>query len=396
MACPTITIATPAAIETHGQTILVDRKFHVGIERQASLLGARVLCLAPEGPPPTLDPLEHQRRDLAYEVLNADDHDAVVRAISESDLVYGLDLRAFRVARALGVPCVAVTEYSFAIRWRLAGLLVKGPRRVSRKARSIYDHAREQHAVIRAAAVHCNGYPAYNAAKLARRRLLYFDSRMGAQDVISPHELDARLATIDGARPFRLVFTGRLEPIKGALDLVDVAAYLRARGAPVVFDVYGDGSEREAMQQAIDRRGLRDMMTLRGVLPYPELVERVRGADLFVCCHPQGDPSCTYIETFGAGVPIAGYANEMWSALALESQGGVATPIGDRDALARAIEKLLRHPWELERASRSARNFALAHNFDREFERRVDDLRAYLSTQSYYAGRRIVLQNRFS
>lgn len=396
MACPTITIATPASIETHGQTILVDRKFHVGIERQASLLGARVLCLAPEGPPPTLDPLEHQRRELSYEVLNADDPEAVERAISESDLLYGLDLRAFAIARSRGVPYVAVTEYSFGIRWRLAGLQAKGARRVARKAKSVWHHAREQHAVLQAAAVHCNGYPAYHAASLARRRLLYFDSRMGAGDVISPHELDARLATIDGARPFRLVFSGRLEPIKGTLDLVDVAAFLRARGASIVFDVYGDGSEREAMQQAIDRRGLRDTMTLRGVLPYPELVERVRGADLFVCCHPQGDPSCTYLETFGAGVPIAGYANEMWSALAIESQGGVATPLGDRDALARAIDRFLRHPWELERASRSARNFALAHNFDREFERRADDLRAYLTTQSYYAGRRIVLQNRFS
>ena len=121
MACPTITIATPASIETHGQTILVDRKFHIGIERQASLLDARVLCLAPEGPPPTLDPLEQHRGDLPYEVMNANDPAAVERAIAQSDLVYGLDLRAFRVARAHGVPYVAVTEYSFA--WIWSGLI---------------------------------------------------------------------------------------------------------------------------------------------------------------------------------------------------------------------------------------------------------------------------------
>jgi colanic acid/amylovoran biosynthesis glycosyltransferase len=375
---PTITIATPASIESHGSSIVVDRKFHVGIERQASLLDARILCVAPEGQPPSLDRLECRRRDLAYEVVNADDAAAVDRALAESDLLYGLHLPAFRAARARGLPYVAVTEYSLGIRWRLAAITTCGVRGLVRRVRGAIDHGREQRALLSASAVHCNGYPAYRAARFARRRLLYLDSRMGADDVISAGALDARLSTIGGARPWRLLFSGRLEAIKGVLDLAAVAEQLARSRVKFVLDVYGDGSQRAAMEREIDRRELRQVVKLHGSIPYPELIGRVRSADLFVCCHPQGDPSCTYVETFGAGVPIAGYANEMWSALARESRGGVATPVGDAGALAAAIERLLGRPRDLERASRSARDFALAHNFDREFERRMDDLRPLL------------------
>jgi colanic acid/amylovoran biosynthesis glycosyltransferase len=49
----------------------------------------------------------------------------------------------------------------------------------------------------------------------------------------------------------------------------------------------------------------------RDAVPYAEFVNISRCLDVFVCCHIQIDPPCTYLESYGAGLPIVGYANRM-------------------------------------------------------------------------------------
>jgi hypothetical protein len=105
-------------------------------------------------------------------------------------------------------------------------------------------------------------------------------------------------------------------------------------------------------------------------------VDATRRADLFLGCHVQGDPSCTYLETFACGVPIAGYANEMWAALSAASGGGPAVAVGDPRALADAVVRLLREPGALEDASRRARAFAAANTMERAWDARSARLAA--------------------
>jgi glycosyltransferase involved in cell wall biosynthesis len=109
-------------------------------------------------------------------------------------------------------------------------------------------------------------------------------------------------------------------------------------------------------------------------VPYPELVEIARRFDLFVCCHVQDDPSCTYIESFGCGLPVAGYANAMWRGLAASSRAGVVSPLRGEEALAEAIARLLADPAWLDALSQHARAFALEHCFENEFARRTESL----------------------
>ncbi|OJW17840.1 MAG: hypothetical protein BGO49_30565 [Planctomycetales bacterium 71-10] len=65
--------------------------------------------------------------------------------------------------------------------------------------------------------------------------------------------------------PRRILFVGRVEVEKGALDLVDVAARLRDRGRRgLVFDVCGDGSALEEMKEQVRALGLEDSFHFRG------------------------------------------------------------------------------------------------------------------------------------
>jgi len=73
----------------------------------------------------------------------------------------------------------------------------------------------------------------------------------------------------------------------------------------------------------------------------------------------------------GAGLPIAGYANKMWARLCSESGGGLSVPIGRVAELASLIERLAESPAQLTLLSEKALDFAVAHTFESEFDKRI-------------------------
>lgn len=224
--------------------------------------------------------------------------------------------------------------------------------------------------------VHCNGYPIFAAAaRHNTRRLLYLDSRMSRDMVITTESLRERLAA-RRRRPVRMIYSGRYERMKGALDAVKAAALCKQRGLEFEMDCYGQGSLSTEMRAVAAAAG--NSIRVHDAIPFPELVQRTHDADLFVCCHIQSDPSCTYLESMGAGLPIAGYSNRMWTAMAAASNAGIVTARNAPEAMADAITRLVANPEELDQMSRHAREFAASHTFEIEFQRRTDAINAAL------------------
>jgi colanic acid/amylovoran biosynthesis glycosyltransferase len=207
--------------------------------------------------------------------------------------------------------------------------------------------------------------------------LFYFAPRLPATMVMSADALEARLQGLPGRR-VRMMFSGRYERMKGAVDAVQAAAACLARGLDVEMDTYGQGSQAEAMRAVAAGSGGR--IRVHDAIPFPELVKKTHAADLFICCHIQSDPSCTYLESMGAGLPIVGYANRMWTSMAEQSHAGVVTPVNTPDAVADAVQQILATPGALEDASRRAQRFATEHAFEIEFRRRTDAINAALET----------------
>jgi glycosyltransferase involved in cell wall biosynthesis len=173
--------------------------------------------------------------------------------------------------------------------------------------------------------------------------------------------------------PLTLAFSGRLIPMKGAEHLLDVASQLARLRFPFRFLIAGAGSSAPQMQERIAREGLHQVEML-GVLPFGEqLMPRMRNeVDLFVACHRQGDPSCTYLETLAAGVPIIGYANEAFTGLLNLAEVGWGVPLDQPRRLAERIAQLGRA--EIIRRSHSGLAFAREHGFEATFDRRLQHL----------------------
>lgn len=277
-----------------------------------------------------------------------------------------------------GVPLVFVSEYTLRTRRQIIRCETSNP--LLRLRREIWTTGMERrihHALGRAAGIQCNGTPTYEAYRaVTPRPLLYFDSRIDPADLASTEAIEERQSRLLAGHPLRLAFSGRLIAMKGADHLLLVAAELNRLGVPFQLDIFGGGSLADHLACRIQKLGLSERVRLRGVFDFRSelLPTMTREVDLFVSCHRQGDPSCTYLETMACGVPVAGYANEAFAGLVRTSGVGWLSPLDDPRRLAGLIADLDKQRSTLAKAATRARAFAELHTLDRTMDARVGHL----------------------
>jgi len=285
-------------------------------------------------------------------------------------------LNAAELCRSAGCRCILMIEYTLATRLDMNRYAeVSRFQKLKTSIWLLLNEIRVRRAIRRADSVQANGMPAYRAyAARKANGLLYFDTRLDAGAVIPIQSLADKLGALRTNRPLRLAFSGRLIAGKGADELLPLARKLKDRGLAFHLDVYGSGQLATAMAQGIAAHGLEPVMTLHGPVDFEtELIPVFqREIDLFVCCHRQGDPSCTYAETLGCGIPIVGYSNESLQALVRNYDVGWTVPMNDLDRLADQIMLLANQRDEIAAKAYKSREFGLANSFESTFRARLE------------------------
>lgn len=145
------------------------------------------------------------------------------------------------------------------------------------------------------------------------------------------------LAAFDPSRPL-VVAAGRLSPEKGMANLIPAAKRMQGTNPEIQFAIFGDGVERQRLQELVSSLGLD--RSLHFVGHRTDFAELLAGADLLV------NPSLTeqmpnvVLEAMSAGVPIVATAVGGVPELA---QGGAIALVqpGDVDALSETITNLI-------------------------------------------------------
>jgi len=291
--------------------------------------------------------------------------------VTLNHVLYGLGQRC----REQGGILVANTELTLTTQLQIArSVRGWGPSLLKTGLWLLLNHRRALAEIRSAQGLQCNGTPTFEAfARHNPAPLLYFDNRVASELCAPPEEIGARCEALSRQRRLRLMYSGRLHPIKGVHHLVPLARRLRDRNIEFELRIAGDGPLRAALEAQIAHHGLHGQVRLLGTLDFHDQLMPMlrREIDLFVCPHLQGDPSCTYLETLCAGVPIVGYANEAWRGLQRLSSGGRVCALGRPGALADEIETLSNDLNALKALAMSARAFAVQHVFEIEFERRI-------------------------
>lgn len=382
------------AIQRQNGRVVLERRFLSGVAEYQKHWNGPIRVILEPAPESELetnldrtlagDNVEVDPKTLPFELAIHDFHSPEARRALKGCGVAlgGLQYRQVHLsqwARQDGVPFAYTSEYTLETRIQIIRANGGSPLRLARRiAWEVNQERLNRRAVGIADGIQCNGTPTFDAYRgISRSPLLYFDSRITREQLITTAALERRLEGLKSGRPLRLCFAGRINKMKGADQLVEVGRILNEMDLPFQLHLYGGGVLAETVRNQIAALGIGEEVRLMGHVPFAELLPKLQADyDLYLCCHPQGDPAMAYLEMMSNGLPIVGYANEALAGILERTPVGAKVPLYDNEGLARVIRQLSFERGPLLEWSRTARGFASEHTFDETFRRRIEHLAA--------------------
>ncbi len=163
-------------------------------------------------------------------------------------------------------------------------------------------------------------------------------------------------------RPIRLLYTGRIDPAKGLLELVEALGFLVQQGQDIVLDLVGWPEKGTNILSQVNesayRIGVEDRVIYHGYKPVgPELFAYYKNADIYIIASQssEGFPR-TIWEAMAHSLPVI--ATRVGSIPDFIEDAAVLVPPKNPKALAEGIKNLINHP-EL-RKNHILKGFSLA------------------------------------
>jgi colanic acid/amylovoran biosynthesis glycosyltransferase len=314
--------------------------------------------------------------DLPFRVHVATDL-AEALAAARADIILAPHHPNFRAVLDMSMPAALTSE----IPARDAAIppLEEGPA-ASVRARIVAGAVRYEWQLRgmakRAAGLQCNGWSAWEAySRFSPDPLLFYDTRLTREQVDAASR-DDRTLLPDGQ--IRLAFSGRYVTGKGPMYAVRLHEALRDRGIAHTLTLVGDG----VLEPALRAKAGDDVQFLAPMDFDTEWVRWVReSVDVMVLPHIQGDPSGTYLEASGLGVPVLGFDNTALRNLVSRFDLGWVAPLRDVDSLADIVQSVVADPGEIARRGERGGRFMQEHHFDAEFDRRIEHLLGILASR---------------
>lgn len=155
----------------------------------------------------------------------------------------------------------------------------------------------------------------------------------------------------------RVGMVGHLAPIKGQEEFIRAAAIICGTRGDVDFIIAGedksrDGENRRIIENLIRDLGLKDRVQLTGWID--DVATLLGTLDLFVSPARSEPFGLSIVEAMAAGVPVIATASEGAREIIDAGESGRLVPIGEVEALAKAIEELLDDAHERDRLARHA------------------------------------------
>lgn len=380
-----IVLPSIQALKRSGGNFVLTQKYLEGVQALARFWPGPVTSLVELTVEKSTDfdhiEVDAQMPDAAIEVRPASPGAVMERAHGAAAVLGTLNRRDAALAplclRA-GLPLIFVTEYTPSTEMQIVRAGTRNPLlRLRRKLWLARTTVIRNAAARQAAALQCSGTPTFEYyADMQPNRLLFFDNRLRADEILTEDACKEKFATLRSGRPLRLVYGGRFVPMKGVMDLPEVASALNAAGLRFQLDIYGDGPLRTKLVGRISELSLGGSVRVHPPDDFRTGWTRMlkESADVFVCCHPQGDPSSTYPEVMSCGVPIVGYDNEAFKGIAAHSNTGWLVENGAPRAMAAKIIELDTDREALERAALEGLAFARRTAFETTFKARAEHL----------------------
>jgi len=164
-------------------------------------------------------------------------------------------------------------------------------------------------------------------------------------------------------RGFTLLFVGRLAAIKDLSTLIRAAAIAVQRVPDLRLWVVGDGAERSRLESLVAELGIGENVTFWG--ERMDVAGFFRAADLYCMSSVSEGLPMSLLQAMSVGIPAVVTDVGGMAEVVRNSDAGLATPVGNPEAMADAVVQLASDPDRRRVLAENARN-AYQQNFTLE------------------------------
>ncbi len=194
-------------------------------------------------------------------------------------------------------------------------------------------------------------------------------AKFGRPDaVLIPNGITLKaIATATAAHPKvpgRLLFVGRLEPMKGVDTLLQAFAKVRVQLPDWSLRIAGDGGERLGLQRLSARLGLDDVVTFTGMQSHDAVLKEFAEAEIFCGLSRSEALGNVFLEAQASGCAVLATKTGGIPDIVADGQAGLLVPVDDVDAAATALVRLASDTELRRRFATAGRANAAAYDWD--------------------------------
>ncbi|MCH8052915.1 MAG: glycosyltransferase family 4 protein [Planctomycetes bacterium] len=152
----------------------------------------------------------------------------------------------------------------------------------------------------------------------------------------------------------------RLFRNKGYEQLIPAMADAAAKDERLRFVWIGDGADRDSYLDQLSHVGIRDRVTLTGLVPPDEVADRMQGFDMLVHCSQWEGLPRTVVQALLLEIPAVSFDIDGAPEVVIDGETGKLVPLNDIPALSAAMLHLASNPQDGRSMGRAGRERCLS------------------------------------
>lgn len=180
---------------------------------------------------------------------------------------------------------------------------------------------------------------------------------------------------------------GRLVPFKRFDVLIDAMPAVLERHRDAALVLVGDGPERAALEERAEKLGIGRHVRFTGAMRRDEVMEAMRACGVYV--HPSAYEGFAHqvLEAFAARIPVVASRIPGNDEIVRDGKNGLLVPVGNAEAVARAVLKLMDDPDLADRLVAEAASDVRAFSLERQISETTEALLAKAPLRPLLIGR---------
>ncbi len=280
----------------------------------------------------------------ARQLLNSKKYLLLLKEIFKR--IYILFQKKHRIKKAIkNVNCDIIISTRIEHNRLINKYLRKGIIKIASEHNSCNDSDKYNNKVIKS----LKGFDYYIA--ISKELYNYYNKRIGnTKCIYIPNVIDKSSCIISELNNNNIITVGRLATEKGFYDLIEIINLVKKEIPDVHLTICGDGSEKNRIEEQIDKYALKNNVSLLGFIGQTELEKKYLKSSLYVMTSFTESFGLVLIEAMNYGLPCIAF-DSATGAKELLKNTGILVKNRDKQEMTNKIVELLNNKKELKKYS---------------------------------------------